>query len=31
MKPTVITEVAFVTLGDLLLRASRFRHFNSTR
>ena len=26
MKPAVITEVAFVTLGDLLLRASRFRH-----
>ena len=26
MKATVITEIAFVTLGDLLLRARRFRH-----
>jgi hypothetical protein len=26
MKPTIITEVTFVTLGDLLLRATGFRH-----
>ena len=26
MEPAVVTEVAFVTLGDLLLRARRFRH-----
>jgi hypothetical protein len=31
MEPAVISEIAFVTLGDLLLRASRFGHFNSTR
>jgi hypothetical protein len=26
MEPVVITEIAFVALGDLLLRASGFRH-----
>lgn len=26
MKPAVISEIAFVALGDLLLRASGFRH-----
>ena len=26
MQPAVVTEIAFVTLGDLLLRARRFRH-----
>src|SRR5437764_3217724 len=31
MKPAIITEIAFVTLGDLLLRASRFRHRLSKR
>ena len=26
MQPPVVTEIAFVTLGDLLLRATGFRH-----
>jgi len=29
MQAPVVTEIAFVTLGDLLLRATGFRHVNA--